>query len=666
MPRFSFPRRTIHLDFHTGPDIPDVGSDFDPEQFARTFKDAHVDSVTVFAVCHHGHSYYDTDHSSRHPGLRKGFDLTGAQVKALHGAGIKAPIYISCQVNEFAARNHPDWVAINPDGSLAKRFPRDWEHTGRPTLEAGWYVMDMSGPYQDYIAEQIQEVLDRYHPVDGIFLDMCWDQPSVSKWAIEGMLAQKMDPRDETDRVRYAREVAHGYMGRFSAMVESSCKGADHMGIWFNSRPKTNLHVEKKFLRHVEIEALPTGGWGYAYFPYVARFVRPLALPTLSHTGRFFRSWGDNASLKPEAALRYECCQILSQGMTGGVGDLLHPSGKLQEPVYDLIGRVYSHIESCEALVEGAKLLSEIALLVNADLGDSPGPAGLGATRALQQLKQQFDVVPPLARLDSYRVVIVPETTRVDEELAGKLEAYVEAGGGLVFVGPAAIDDEGRPVLAAQGISTHGASPFTRTFLRAGRAVGAGIPDYDHVMYEPGFRMKPLKGAQSLVRVVEPYFERSYRHHSGHSYTPPAKLSSFSAVVRNESVITFSVPILEAYGKHAPPVYRRLLGNCLNLLLPEPLVRCEGPSGLETTVMRKGKTTIVHLLSFCPERRAEGLDIVEEPFPLVKVPISVRLENAPKVGRLEPQGVELGFTYENGRATTDVTLCDGHGMLVFY
>jgi len=43
-----FPRRTIHLDFHTGPSIPDVGRDFNPEEFAHTFKDAYVDSVNSF------------------------------------------------------------------------------------------------------------------------------------------------------------------------------------------------------------------------------------------------------------------------------------------------------------------------------------------------------------------------------------------------------------------------------------------------------------------------------------------------------------------------------------------------------------------------------------------------------------------------------------------
>ena len=84
MPEFSFPLRTIHLDFHTGPDVPGVGADFDAEQFARTFKEAHVDSVTVFGTCHHGHAYYRTEQPCRHPNLAPGLDLTGAQIEALH------------------------------------------------------------------------------------------------------------------------------------------------------------------------------------------------------------------------------------------------------------------------------------------------------------------------------------------------------------------------------------------------------------------------------------------------------------------------------------------------------------------------------------------------------------------------------------------------------
>lgn len=653
---FIFPKRTIHLDFHTGPWVPDVGRDFDPEEFAQTMKEACVDSVTVFAMCHHGHLYYNTNHPARHPGLPKGLGLLEQQIEALHKVGIRAPIYLSVQCNEYAANEHPDWIALTPDLRHVKR--------GESAFTAGWQILDMSSPYQDYLADILAEVLEKFAPVDGIFMDMCWDQPSCSKWAIQGMTRKGYDPRKDEDRKRYARELVHEYMKRYRDMVEAAQRKYKPAGIWFNSRPKTNLHIEKKFLRHIEIEALPTGGWGYAYFPYVARFVRPLGLPTLSHTGRFFKSWGDNSSLKPEMALKYECCQILSQGMTLGVGDLLHPRGVLNKAVYNLIGKVYKYMEACEPYVDGGEILSQIAVIVNPELGDRPGPAGLGAVRALQQLRQQFDILPPEAELSKYELVIIPETTPIDETLKSRLQEYIKNGGSMIVCGPAALDQDGRPVMDELGIETHGPSPYSHTFLHASEKVSKGLADYGYVMYEPGFRMVPAPGAETLVSVGEPYFQRDYDHFSGHEYTPEDRLSPYAAAVRNGRVITFSVPILEAYGKHAAPNYRILFGNCVNLLLAEPLIKDEGPSKLETTVVRKENTLVVHLMCFCPERRADNLDIVEDPIPLVDMPIAVKTGKEPKRVFLAPNERDLDFEYRDGYTHTKVTVLDGHALLV--
>jgi hypothetical protein len=652
-----FPLRTIHLDFHTGPWVPDVGRDFDPQQFARTFRGAHVDSVTVFAKCHHGHLYYATDHPARHPSLPAGLDLLGEQVAALHSVGIRAPIYVSVQCDEYAANTHPEWLALTPELKQVKR--------GNAAFTPGWQILDMSSPYQDYVAEQLAEVLRKFAPVDGIFLDMCWDQPSCSKWAIDGMKKMGLDPREEADRNAYARQVAHQYMGRFRDMVEQAQKGHAPAGVWFNSRPKTNLHIERKFLRHVEIEALPTGGWGYAYFPYVARFVRPLGLPTLSHTGRFHKSWGDNGALKPRAALMYECCQILSQGLTLGVGDLLHPRGAPQQAVYDLIGSVYQYMAACQPFTLGARHLSEVAVVVDPELGDRPGPSGLGAVRALQQLRQQFDIVPPQTDLSPYKLVLIPETTRVDAALRAALGAYLGAGGTLIVSGPAALDEAGQPIMPELGIQVHGPSPYTHTFLRPAEEIRRGMADYDTVMYEPGFRMTPVPGARSLCTVVEPYFERAYDHFSGHDYTAPDGPSPYAAVVRNGRAITFALPLLEAFGKHANVPYRQILGNCIELLLPRPLIRDGGPAHLEVTAVRRGDTTLVHLVSFLPSRQADNLDIVHDPFPLVDMPISVRLDAAPSRVTLQPTAKDLPFTYSDGYAHTRVTVLDGHAMLVF-
>ena len=238
-----------------------------------------------------------------------------------------------------------------------------------------------------------------------------------------------------------------------------------------------------------------------------------------------------------------------------------------------------------------------------------------------------------------------------------------------MLCGASALGPDGAPLLPEQGIEAHGPSPYRTTFLRPARAVSDGLADFDHAFYEPGFRMVPAGGARSLARVVEPYFERSHDRFSGHSYTPPGRLSRYSTVVLNRlesggAVLTASAPVFAAYGRHAVPEHRRLIGNCLGLLLPRPLIRAPGaPSVLETTMVRKGAATIVHLLSFARERRGD-LDIVEDALPLVDQSISIRTDRPPMRVGLAPHGERLDHEYRDGYATARVTLRDGHGMLV--
>jgi hypothetical protein len=44
-----------------------VAVDFDPATFARAFKQAHINSVTILARCHHGTSYYPSRLTPVHP-----------------------------------------------------------------------------------------------------------------------------------------------------------------------------------------------------------------------------------------------------------------------------------------------------------------------------------------------------------------------------------------------------------------------------------------------------------------------------------------------------------------------------------------------------------------------------------------------------------------------
>ena len=54
------PLTQLHLDFHTAPVIPSIGKDFCSDEFAKTIKKANIQSVNVFAKCHHGMCYHPT------------------------------------------------------------------------------------------------------------------------------------------------------------------------------------------------------------------------------------------------------------------------------------------------------------------------------------------------------------------------------------------------------------------------------------------------------------------------------------------------------------------------------------------------------------------------------------------------------------------------------
>jgi len=654
-PPLIFPGRQIHLDFHTGPAVPDVGSQFDARAFAKTMKAANVNSVTVFAKCHHGHLYYNTRRPERHPGLKKGLDLLGRQVEALHREGIRAPIYISVQCDEYAANTHPDWVARKEDSGQVK-----W---GNSVFKPGWQILDMATDYQDYLAEQTLEVLKTFKPVDGIFFDMCWDQPSTTAPFMAQMRKAKLNPESEDDRKKYSHTLALAYMKRFSQLVKSHSPAG---GCYFNSRPLNNLAEEIAYLSQVEIEALPTGGWGYMYFPKNVRFARTFDRPYLGMTARFHKSWADFGGLKPYAALEYETSQMMAHGAKCSIGDQLHPRGTTDAGAYDLIGKAYARVKDREPWLEGAKPVTQIGLFQAAS-GDYHGTGGSdeGATRMLTQLKHQFNVVLPSGNLSKYELLILPDSVRVDDALAKKLSAYLKAGGSILATGYSGLSDDATQVTFKElGIAALGKSPYKMTYLRFSKEIAAGVPDSDHVMYEPGVRVKAASGTKAFGQVIEPYFERAWDHFCSHNQTPGATPTAYPIATQRGRVAFIPFPIFSAFAKHGNYPCRLLVKNLIDRLLPDQLLKVTAPTSTEATVMAQAGRTIVHLLQYCPERRTKELDIVEDIVPLHDVVVSIRLAKKPKRAYLAPEQQEISFAWTDGRADLTVPKVAGHAMIV--
>src|SRR5687767_7850334 len=330
----------------------------------------------------------------------------------------------------------------------------------------------MSSPYQEYLAQQTQEVLRKFKPVDGIFFDMCWDQPSLSQWAKQEMEQWGLDPEKEQDRYSHAHRVALGYMKRFFDMVKRSSKEAT---VFFNGRGHGNLAEEMAFQTQHEIESLPTGGWGYMYFPKNVRLARTLPPPYMGMTARFHKSWADFGGLKPQAALDYETQQMIANGARCSVGDQMHPRGTLDLGAYQLIGRSYEHVVACEPWLEGATPLTQIAVLQPPErkVGQGSKPpvgASEGVVRMLTQLKHQFDLVDVGGSFDGYELLILPDAVDLDDALLRKVRAFLKSGGKLLASGTSGLSQDGtRSLLPELGLKPQGFSPFTATYMRFGK-----------------------------------------------------------------------------------------------------------------------------------------------------------------------------------------------------
>lgn len=632
-------RRGIHLDFHNAPSLPDIAADFDAKEFAATMAAAHVDSVTLFAKCHHGFSYHPTEVGQTHPALDR--DLLGAQIAALHEVGIRAPVYISVCWDELMADRHPDWRLVDEHGRMAGKGPLDVN---------GWRMLDLASPYADYVLAQTEEVLHRYAPVDGIFFDIVRQESEAgySRWRLDAMRDAGVDETDVLAVSDFTLRVERNFVARAYAMVEEHSANAT---VFFNSRlrpdrdPREGNRDELAWFTHIEIESLPSVEWGYDHYPLFSAYFQTLNRPKLGMTGIFHKSWADFGGLKPEAALRYECARMLASGASCHIGDQLHPRGTLDPAAYRRIGAVYERVHALEPWLDGAEPVPEVGVLL-AETGPRSRRSGReideGAMRMLMEEHRCFQFVDREADLGRYPVLIAPDDVPFDAELAERLRAYLADGGSLLVTDRAGLGPDGETFALDLGVDHVGTSPLTPEYLVATEALGAALRSHAQVLYEPGSEVRPRVGTDVLAWLGDPYFTRTHARYTSHKHAPYERTSTRPAVTRHGRVVYCANPLFTAYRRHAVPFYRQLVGDLLDQLVPDRLVTAPGlPTTAEVSVLRQADRVLVHVVHAVPQRRGHDIDIVEDVLPLRDVRLGVRAGADVTRVYLAPDGTTL-------------------------
>ncbi len=651
------PFRQIHLDFHTHQSIEGIGADFVPREFAGTLAKASVNSINIFARCHHGYLYY---HSKRfpqfqHPNLT--CDLLREQIAACHERGIKTPIYVSIQWDALQAELHPEWLVRAPDG-----------HVNIPAFAPGFYnFLCLNSPYEAYLHELVEEIMGTM-PVDGFWFDILLPYDCSCRHCRDRMLAQGLDPADEGLRKQFARDTLWRFKREMSAVVQARRPEAI---LFYNSgHVGPALRRELEAFTHLELESLPSGQWGYDHFPSTIRYARTLGKETLGMTGKFHTAWGDFHSFKNPEALAFECFSMLAHGAKCCIGDQLHPRGRICPHTYDLIGSVYREVEQREPWCVDAEPVVDIGVLTPEEFAGEAKFEALptiikGTMRVLQELHHQFDIIDSQADFDHYRLLILPDEIPVDAALAKKIGAFLAGGGALIASHRAGLDAAGTAFALPLGVSHQGKAGFAPMFVKPRETLGSELPATEHVMYETGTAVAPLAGSEVLADNIAPYFNRTWRHFCSHQHAPASAQPCGPAIVQAGKAIYFAQPIFTQYQKNAPRWCRALLKAALERLLPAPALRVKAPPTVVATVTRQTRENrqLVHLLHYLPIRTSAEMDIVDAVIPVHGIDMSLRAAKPVKSVRCVPEGTALPLRQADGRVTFTLPVLNGYQIV---
>lgn len=614
-----FATRQTHLDFHTSPDISGIGSRFSKENFQRALKLGNLDSITVFAKCHHGFCYYPTNIGKQHPGLD--FDLTGAMIDAAHEIGVRAPIYITAGWSHNDAMTHFNWRAVNKSGKYIQTGSVDDQNApDSPRGECSWHTLCLNdgGEYAEHIYALTEEICKRYHEVDGLFFDICIvNDVCYCESCKRGMKEMGIDISNDAEVRKYFILKRRTFMEKCSAILRQYHPSAT---IFFNSGGADQYKPEYHDVSsHYEMEDLPTCWGGYDKFPVRAKFFANKNKPYLGMTGKFHLAWGEFGGFKTKEALKYEVCQMALYGAGASVGDHMHPDGEMEMQTYENIGYAYSYLEKIAPFCYGGEPIADVGLYCSAKKEVSEGISNI-----LLQNQIDFGIICE-NNFSDYDTVIIPEDSRLDDCAVEALQLYLANGGKLVAVGNSLVKN-GKFAIDT-GLEFIGGAEYDCDYIESDGKFSC-VPHAPMLCNFPGLRTKAV-GAEVFAHFITPYFSRTYGKFCGHKNTPHNKNSEkYPAITQYGNVVYMAHPMASAYIKLGSLYHREYFMNALRLVYSGGTYEVEGlgSQGRVTMIRQADKSRYCMNMTYAVPVRRGAAEIIEDMMPVYNIKVTLKVK----------------------------------------
>ena len=615
----NFPIRQTHLDFHTSPDIPGIGSHFSKENFQAALKAGHLDSITVFAKCHHGLCYYPTEIGTMHPNLS--FDLTGAMIDAAHEIGVRAPVYITAGWSDLDAVQHPDWRAVNIDGTDQVTGGFEYGKAyGAPKEYGAWQTLCLNdGPYAEHIYAIAEEVCKRYEKLDGLFFDICIiGNTCYCDNCKNGMKALGLRVDNEQDVRQYFLLKRQAFMQKCTAILHKYHPDAT---IFFNSGGADQYRPDyHAYQTHFEMEDLPTAWGGYDKLPLRAKFFERTGKSYIGMTGKFHLDWGEFGGFKSKEALKFEVASMALYGAGCSIGDHMHPDGEMEMQTYENIGYAYTYLEKIAPYCYGGESTANVGVYL------SPSPdANEGVSSILLENHIDYDVIRN-DNFEKYDTVIIPEKTVLSPGSLEALNLYLARGGKLIFMADALVD-KGKFQIDC-GLEYLGTAEYDCDYLVTSLE-NASVPHAPMLCNIPGHCIQVPERANVLAQKLNPYFSRTYAHFCGHKNTPHNKSDKMQpAIVQIGNIVYLTHSLPRQYHMYGSPYHKNYFMMAMSALYTDKVIEV---NGLHT----QGRITMIHqpdqnrycinMVYASPIRRGCA-EIIEDIVPIYNINLKINMD----------------------------------------
>jgi hypothetical protein len=338
---------------------------------------------------------------------------------------------------------------------------------------------------------------------------------------------------------------------------------------------------------------------------------------------------------------------MVSVGASISVGDHLHPSGDIDKSTYAVIGHAFHYIKELEPHTTESRPYTDIALFVSHSTD-----ADMGASKLLQVMHLDFDVVDSGDSLNGYRIVILPDFVKLTDADKAAILAFRKSGGTVI----ASYDS----IFEGLGIEKIGPSSADKDFIscEVDELVTPFLSYSSAMMTKSDYRV--------LADVYEPMFNRTYGRFCGHKNTPyKREKADYPALVAGEGLLYFAHPVFTAYEKNGSYALERYIINAIDKVYKRAIVTRELPSCARVRLRRakNGDFFALHLLYAPPVNRGNVCLLPDFP-KLHDVEITLTVDKKISSVISEPDKENIKFTQNGDKITVYVPPFSLHKLII--